>query len=416
MDARAQLEERLTRDRDQILALVQDLVRIPSENPPGDTTRVFDYLASYLARRGLDYEIVAPRPTLPNLIATCTGSEPGKHLVMNGHLDVFPAGDRALWSGDPFSGAVRDGKLFGRGTADMKTGTAASILTYAFLSGLRQHLRGRLTLTVVSDEETFGPWGARYLVANRPDVRGDCLLSGEPSTPHTVRFGEKGLIWLELEVRTRGGHGGSPHVSPNAIIVTAGILRELEDLGALPVATPPDVARRIDAAAAALDAQLGAGAAEALTRVTVSVGMIEGGLKVNLIAPSCRAQIDLRCPVGVPTEVVLSAFERVVQRHCATAEIAYAVINRTEPNHCDPDHPMVRIIQANAERARGIRPVPSIGLGGTDARLWRLAGIPAYVYGPTPRNMGAPDEHVTLDDLFGTARVHALSAYDYLAG
>jgi hypothetical protein len=74
------------------------------------------------------------------------------------------------------------------------------------------------------------------------------------------------------------------------------------------------------------------------------------------------------------------------------------------------------IIQANAAQARGIRPVPSISLGGTDARLWRLAGIPAYVYGPTPTNMGAPNECVTLDDLFGTVQVHVLSAYDYLAG
>ena len=145
---------------------------------------------------------------MPNLIAACDGSRPGKHLVLNGHLDVFPAGDPALWSDDPFSGTVRDGKLFGRGVADMKVGTAASILTYIYLNGIRQHLKGRLTLTVVSDEETFGPWGARYVMANRPDARGDCLLNGEPSTAHTVRFGEKGILWLELEVRTKGGARG----------------------------------------------------------------------------------------------------------------------------------------------------------------------------------------------------------------
>jgi succinyl-diaminopimelate desuccinylase len=416
MNARAQLEEILTQERDEILALVQDLVRIPSENPPGDTTRVFDYLTHYLAQRGLDYEIVAPQSTMPNLIATFDGGEPGKKLVLNGHLDVFPAGDPATWHDDPFSGIVRDGKLYGRGTADMKVGTAASLLTYVYLSGIREQLRGKLTLTVVSDEETFGPWGSRYLVAHRSDVRGDCLLSGEPSTPRTVRFGEKGLLWLELLVKTRGGHGGTPHVSPNAIAVTSAIVQDLAELGALPVATPPAVAHHLTDAAPVLDEMLGMGAAEALTHVTVSVGTIEGGLKVNLIAPSCCTSIDLRCPVGMSTEDILRAFERVVERYRATADVTYMAINRTEPNHCDPDHPMVGIIQANAEQARGIRPVPSISLGGTDARLWRLAGIPAYVYGPTPFNLGAPDEHVTLDDLFGTVRVHVLSAYDYLAG
>jgi succinyl-diaminopimelate desuccinylase len=205
-----------------------------------------------------------------------------------------------------------------------------------------------------------------------------------------------------------------PHASPNAITVSSAIIGDLAELGAIPVATPPDVAQHLAVAAPVLDDVLGAGAAETLTHVSVSIGTIVGGLKVNLIAPSCRTAIDLRCPVGVSTEEVLRAFERIVQRYRATSDVTYTVINRTEPNYCAPDHPMVGIIQANAEQARGIRPVPSISLGGTDARLWRLAGILAYVYGPTPTNMGAPNEYVTLDDLFGTVRVHVLSAYDYL--
>jgi succinyl-diaminopimelate desuccinylase len=416
MDPRGYLEERLKQDRDRILALVQDLVRVPSENPPGDTTRVFAYVADYLEKRGLDYEVVAPQPTMPNLIAAYAGGEPGKHLVLNGHLDVFPAGDPSTWSGDPYSGAVRDGKLFGRGVIDMKVGTAASILTYVYLSGVRQRLRGKLTLTVVSDEETFGPWGARYLLANRPEVRGDCLLNGEPSTPQTIRFGEKGLLWLDLEVRTKGGHGGSPHLSPNAITVSASIIGELAELGSIVVETPPGVAEKIAAAGTILDEQIGPGTTQVLQHVTVNIGTIDGGLKLNMIAPTCRTAVDLRCPVGVSTKAVLEQFERILERHRAVGEITYKIVNRTEPYTCDPNHPMVQIVQDNAERVRGIRPVPIVSLGGTDARLWRQAGIPAYVYGPSPHNMGAPDEHATLDDLFGTVWVHVLSAYDYLAG
>jgi succinyl-diaminopimelate desuccinylase len=77
---------------------------------------------------------------------------------------------------------------------------------------------------------------------------------------------------------------------------------------------------------------------------------------------------------------------------------------------------MVRIIAGNAESVRRIRPYPAISIGGTDCRLWRERGVPAYVYGPTPYAMGAPDEHVTLNDLLGTVHVHVLSAYDYLMG
>jgi len=205
-------------------------------------------------------------------------------------------------------------------------------------------------------------------------------------------------------------------VSPNAIKLSGAIIHDLEGLGALAVETPADVASTIAAAATILDDQLGPGAAEALRHVTVNIGRIEGGLKLNMIAPSCRTGIDLRCPVGVSTDVLLREVEKILQRYQATADVRYAVVNRGEPNHCDPRHPMVEIIQANAERVRGIRPVPSISLGGTDARLWRLAGIPAFIYGPSPNNMGAPDEHVTLDDLFGTVWVHVLSAYDYLTG
>jgi succinyl-diaminopimelate desuccinylase len=207
----------------------------------------------------------------------------GRHLLLNGHLDVFPAGDPAAWRDDPFSGTVRGGK---------------------------------------------------------------------------------GLLWIDLLVKTHGGHDGMPHVSPHAITVSGPIIRDLAELGALPIAAPRDVAQRLAVAAPVLDDMLGAGAAEALTHVTVSTGTIAGGLKVNLIAPSCRTAIDLRCPIGVPTEEILGAFERVVQRYRATSDVTNIVINRTEPSYCAPDHSMVGIIQANSERACGIRPVPSISLQG----------------------------------------------------
>jgi len=95
----------------------------------------------------------------------------------------------------------------------MKCGTTASIFTFLYLHELREELYGRLTLSAVSDEETFGPWGARYLSEHHPEVFGDCCLNGEPSSPWTLRFGEKGPLWLEFTVRTRGAHGAYTHLS-----------------------------------------------------------------------------------------------------------------------------------------------------------------------------------------------------------
>lgn len=411
-DTRALLAERLRNDHERIIELAQWLIQIPSENPPGDTTAVCDFVTNYLETHGADYEVVAPESSMPNVIATIEGDEPGPHLVLNGHLDVFPAGDRRIWSDNPFSGSVRDGKLFGRGANDMKAGTAAAILNFLYLSELKDQLHGRLTLTLVSDEETFGPYGARHLIEHRPDVLGDVLLSGEPSTARTIRFGEKGPLWLELNVVTRGGHGGYPHTSANAISVTADILGELAELTRIEIDAPQAVLDAMEAARPLLDAELGAGAADVLRHVTLNVGMIQGGVKVNMIAADCRTELDFRTPVGVTTAEVIAGFEEIIGRHPGAS---YRTINRAESNACAPDHALVTILQDNAEAVRGIRPLPALGLGGTDCRLWRYAGIPAYVYGPTPYNMGAPDEYVTLDDLLGTVHVHTLSSFDYLS-
>ncbi len=410
---RASLEQRLDSDSDAILKFVQRMVQIPSENPPGDTTDLAAFLTDWLDERRLDHEIVAPQPTMPNIVATFDGSQPGRHLVLNGHLDVFPAGDPAQWSADPFSGAVSDGKLYGRGVIDMKAGTAASFLTYAYLHGLKDNLPGKLTLTAVSDEETGGTWGTGYLLDNVPNLIGDCVLNGEPSTPYTIRFGEKGPIWLDLLVRTPGGHGAYTHLSRSAIQETAEIIRKIELLADQSVTLPPDILERVEDARAELDAALGAGATDVVKQVTVNIGTIQGGVKTNVIAAECRTGVDLRTPVGLSAQELLEQFERILADHPAAS---YDLFKLSEPSVCTPDHEMVRILQRNGEAVRGIRPKPAISIGGTDCRYWRWRGVPAYVYGPIPYNMGTADEYVTLDDLYGTVRVHVLSAFDYLTG
>lgn len=411
MDLRDQLQDQLKRDRDDIIGFVQDLVRIPSENPPGDTTELYAFVADYLEQRGLDFETVAPVPEWPNLVASFEGGNPGRHLVLNGHLDIFPAGDHSKWSGDPYAAEIRDGKLYGRGVSDMKAGTAASILTYVYLSRIREHLNGRLTLTAVSDEETGGVWGTQYLHANHPITLGDCVLNGEPSTPRTIRFGEKGPLWIEVEINTPGGHGAYTHVSRNAIEEGARLITDLRSLTELPFDIPQDVEEKIEAARDALDDVLGPGATDIVKSITLNIGVIGGGTKMNMIAGDCRIEVDLRCPVGVTNEELLAEFEKILNKYEGAT---YRVAGGHDPSVCDPDHEMVGIVAQNAGAVRGIRPYPAISIGGTDCRLWRERGIPAYVYGPTPYNMGAPDEYVTLDDLLGTVQVHVLSAYDYL--
>jgi succinyl-diaminopimelate desuccinylase len=408
---RQALLDGIERDRDKLVGFLAGFIRAKSPNPPGDTREAVAHIRRFLDAGELPYRVIDPQPTMANIVGTFEGGAgPGKHLVLNGHIDVFPVGEEP-WTHGPWSGAIADGKVYGRGACDMKCGTTASIFTFAYLHGVRDRLKGRLTLTAVSDEETFGPWGARYLMANHPEVHGDCCLNGEPSSPWTIRFGEKAPVWFAIVVTTRGSHGAYTHLSPSATKIAARIIGELEALTDIPVEAPHNVASALTEAREAIDRAQGKGAADIVQKVTVNVGRIEGGLKVNMVPGTCRFEVDVRLPVGATKDRVMAEVGRILARY---PEARIEPINDQPPSWCDPHGDMVGIIQANVERLRGFRPTPIVSLGGTDARLWRLANIPAYVYGPKPTGMGSFDEHVEIDEFLHVVRTHVLSAYDYL--
>jgi len=129
----------IERDRDEIIEFFRGFIRVKSPNPPGDTREAAAYVGKFLAREGLDYRTVAPMQEFPNLIASFEGPRPGRHLVLNGHIDVFPV-DETGWTQDPWGGALVDGKIYGRGACDMKAGTSASIFTYRYLHRIRDKL------------------------------------------------------------------------------------------------------------------------------------------------------------------------------------------------------------------------------------------------------------------------------------
>src|SRR5262249_8667373 len=226
----------------------------------------------------------------PNVVAHLHGARPGRHLVLNGHVDVFPTAPAEPGARDPWSGAVEDGRIYGRGIADMKCGTTASIFTFAYLAQLKSELKRRLTLPCVADEGPGGRWGTRWLMENHPDeVLGDCCLNGEPSGITTVRFGEKGTLRLALTARTAGAHGAYTHLSPSATKIIGNLMGEVEALEAMRPNAPDNVVRALASpeVARAIDTSLGAGAAEVVQRLTVNVGVVKGGLKVNMLPGEC---------------------------------------------------------------------------------------------------------------------------------
>jgi succinyl-diaminopimelate desuccinylase len=405
----------IEQDRDELIGFLSSFVAIPSPNPPGDTRAAADFVHGVLQKKGVPVEIRSAKDHLPNVVGTIEGARPGRHLVLNGHIDVFPAGAVEAWSRDPWSGAVEDGKVHGRGVADMKCGTSASIWTYIYLNRLRDRLAGRLTLTCVSDEETGGTWGAKWLVENfGEEFRGDCMLNGEPSTPSMVRFGEKGTLRIVVEIDTPGAHAAYTHASPNAIRIAAELICDLYKLENLPVEQSDEIRHAIEAGFGAIDAGVGVGASTILNKVTVSVGVIQGGVKINMLPGHCRFEVDIRLPIGMSHAFIVGHVERVIGRH-PQARLIPVWTHSCEPTVSAPGHEMVSILKRTVRDLGLPEPASAVSLGATDCKHWRQNGVPSYVYGCRPTNMAKPDEHVDVEEFLHVLRTHALAAAAYLS-
>ena len=405
----------IDRDRDFLVKFLSDFVARPSPNPPGDTKVEAAFLRDSIEALGAPIGYRTAKPDWPNVVGSFDCAAMGKHLVLNGHIDVFPAGPADTWSRDPWSGAIVDGKVHGRGAVDMKCGTAASVWTYVYLHRLREKLKGQLTLTCVSDEETGGTWGAKWLVDTFPDeFRGDCMLNGEPSTPSTIRFGEKGTLRVMFEIATPGAHAAYTHMSKNAIRIAADLVRDLYALEDLPIPLSEDVRHAIETGRAVMDRALGEGAGRILDRVTVSAGVINGGVKINVLPGHCRLEVDIRLPVGLTHAAMMAELERITARY-PEARLTPVWTHSAEPSTCDPNHPLVGILQGAVESLGRPKPAPVVSLGATDCKHWRHRGVPAYVYGCTPNNMAKGDEWIAIDEYLHVLRTHVLAAATYLA-
>lgn len=410
------LLEAIDRERDDIVRFLSEFVAIASPNPPGDTRKASAFLLDRIKAAGAPVEYRTAKEEWPNVVGSFAGGKAGPHLVLNGHIDVFPVSASEVWSHDPWSGAVADGKVHGRGVVDMKCGTAASVWTYLLLHRMREELSGRLTLTCVSDEETGGTWGAKWLIDTFPDeFRGDCVLNGEPSTPSMIRFGEKGTLRSIIEVDTPGAHGAYTHASKNAIKIASDIVQALYALEAHPVVQPDDIKAAIKRSEPAIEKALGSGAGGILNRVTVSIGVIQGGVKINMLPGHCRVEADIRLPPCVTHKEILARLEEIIARF-PEARLKPVWTHSAEPSVCDPNHRMVGILASTVKELAGIDPVPSVSLGATDMKHWRHRGVPGYVYGCTPNNMAKADEWVSVEEYLHVVRTHALASAAYLSG
>src|ERR1700730_16208432 len=135
-----ELLARLDADRDRSIAFLRDLLRVPSPNPPGDTRAAADFLLQALREVGLHPETFSPHPEMPNIVTGFKGGGAGRHLVLNGHIDVFPVAEHE-WIREPWGGEIVDGRIYGRGACDMKCGLASITLAFMHLHAVRDRLK-----------------------------------------------------------------------------------------------------------------------------------------------------------------------------------------------------------------------------------------------------------------------------------
>jgi succinyl-diaminopimelate desuccinylase len=415
--SKAQLLSAIDQDQEQLVGFLRELLRAPSPNPPGDTRAAATVVQAFLAGRGVETSIVAPRAEMPNVVSEFSGGDAGERLILNGHLDVFPVGDGAGWDRDPWSGDLEAGNIHGRGACDMKTGTAASIIAFSYLHRFRNRLRGSIGLTAVSDEETGGKFGSRWLLENDARWLGDCMLNGEPSGLSTIRFAEKGTLRITFTIRTAGAHGAYLHRTDSASRLAAALITRLaavEDI-------VPDLPRDLVAYLArpdvrdAIDVAMGEGAANIVAKPTLNIGTIRSGLKVNMIPDLCTFEADIRLPIGLRAEHVIATIEKILKDFPqATMAVQEAASNPS--SYCIHDHRMVHVVAKNVAAITGRLPLAAPSLGATDCKFWRYRKVPAYIFGPGPGRMAMTNESVPVDEFITVVKAHTLSAWEYLGG
>lgn len=383
----------LDTDKEEHIRLLQSFVQKPSPNPPGGTAAAAGVLTTFLRSKNIPFELITPnKPDEPNIVSEFSGGKgPGPRVVLNGHIDVFPVGDGDRWTRPPYSGDIEDGRIYGRGVVDMKSGTASLIIAYAYLYQIRESLRGSVAFCAVSDEETGGKWGTKYLIhKDRARWGGDVMLGAEPTGCSSVRFAEKGTLRLSGTVTTKGAHGAYINLSKGAIRTATEFFTDvIKEVEAMHVDVPEDMAEQLKRpeVLAAIDRAMGEGTSKIISRPTVNIGTIKGGVKVNMIPSRCNFELDIRLPVGLTREQVLRVIDSITSRYAdAKIEISPQEAASNPASVSPVGHPIVSLIEENAEHISPDwgRPVAIPSMGATDSKHYRYAGIPAYQYGCSP--------------------------------
>ena len=396
---------------DAAAELLCSLLSFDTQNPPGHTDDAVEWVAERVREWGLQCRRVAADPSKPNLLVTIPG-EHDRTVLFNGHLDTVPF-QEARWDRDPLG--ERDGeRVYGRGATDMKGPIASLLLAARAYAETGATPPVTLEFALVSDEETAGPAGTETLLERNAVAADACVVAETTSQPErpSVTVAERGRLWLTLEGRGKAAHGSRPMLGVNAIdrldeAVEACRETLLECDLSYGDRLDPVVEDSVDYYAAAMGRDA---ARELFERPTVNLGTFEGGDAINSVPERAVAELDVRLTPGVdPTDV----FSEICDTLSEHDRVSVQELSSTAGTYEDVDSPVVDPAVEATRRVSGERVYRRCASGGSDARLFRHAGVPTVELALGLGNAHESDEYTTTDTLLGNAAIYSLLPYLY---
>jgi len=378
-------------DEKALVRLLKDLVRIDSVNPslvPGAAgeAEIAGYIGEWMESLGLETRLYDVEPGRPNVVGVLKGAGGGRSLILNGHTDTVGVN---YFEGDPFNPVVRDGRLHGRGSIDMKGGLAATMAAVKALVDSGAQLRGDVTLAAVCDEE-YTSIGTEALMR---EYSADAAIVGE-STGGQVLVAHKGFAWVDVVTRGLAAHGSSFKVGVDAIAKMGQVLIGLEALGQLLL----DEAHLL----------VGPG--------SVHASIIEGGSELSTYPAHCKLRLERRLIPGESQSTVEKEMGDMLQS-IGEGDPKFRADHRVTfyraPMEVSPEEPICKALVEGSIKVLGFKPLFTGGSGWLDTQIMTEKGIPSVSYGPTGVGAHAKEEWVDLKSVLDAAKVqeYAVKAF-----
>jgi succinyl-diaminopimelate desuccinylase len=370
-------------NKKRLIKLTRSLIRINSENPPGNEVRIATFVKDYLENLGLRPKIHEFEKGRLNVVAVLKGENKKHSLLITPHLDTVPAGKN--WRCDPFSGKIYQGKIFGLGATDCKGNLACALEAINSIVEAKAVLNYNLVFAATADEESGSGAGLIPLL-NRKILNPDAALILD-SDDFDIIITQKGLIHLKVEIRGKKAHGAYPWRGINAIDIALNILKEIKAYKFISSSgkEPSLIYRKY------------------LRPSTINIGTIKGGDKVNVVADWCEFELDFRFLPGESAKNILEDIRGIISKHAKNSKIKIEGIQK--PYWIDEKHSLVEYLTRSMRKMK-------IGFaikgseGATVISFFQDKGIPAIATGFGCEGCcHVADEYVKIDNLYRGAKV-----------